>query len=1167
MVVINPEKFEPNFGDLGMQDALQRLHNEILEVLTVYEEKVEEEPFIQRFHDFYKYNGSLHWISVLGSLFCFILLLISCDFIAALILFIVLSATVYLQFRENYLKKTELYRKVRTVLKELEVAIDMSHEWTSDNFPHIYSPLSPCVSLQWCYRDGKVVNLPWALLVKGDYIILRPGQTAPEDCTELNGKHKFLAGETYRLLTQVDPPNKPTARVPLGDLILVLTKTPFVEILKTALENFLNRPPTIFDQQRDLLITRSIQQWGFIFILIITILTGILRYTGVYLQGKTQFNWTEVFIVNPVAATLPLLPLILPIVWVAISLWGMARLQTILSVAPILNNNEQQKSFQEDLESPSDLECDHIVLPRRDVFYHWLNLIMGDSALLGRSTNVVQVLGTVTALCCVDKKGILSWPNPTAEKVFFLRNPSDTSSNKSSSSSLSSEDDIDMPQHDGPVTEVLDLTHDQHSPFKLEFDDHEWKAHINSLKPLGLAILVNTCCPLTQKHYASFCGHISAQFDKNLVPVTNRYSFVESRIISFSHGRCLCELARQIGFSTQARSIFQLSGQISSYRHLQPEIVRREMRLAKSLHITKVKVPFPHSMSVVVKESPSGSLQLLTQGTADIVLDCCDDYWNGKDLKPLSREDRKRALDFYQRNALTAYCTAFAYKPLRHGIFEKMGLESGWNCHISLLSDDKSNIPSPKNSVNFDFDTEPTENHRLLVPSTLESTKTLSSSAPCAISQQPISSHNSKDSLAMDHGTSHRASKDSAMEENCRSLSCLSEITEQSAPINFDMSNRAKLPRGIENIRPHLENVDNVPLLVSLFTDCSAEATREMLSIMQQYGEIVVCLGSSASNANCEIFLTADCSIAIEPLYPQVCQDYPAYTEANIYNNSTRIKDTKRSKFFSSVMERPVTISPIYLSRVLNSIPCSISMLRDDPLSIVTLIELSRRFSVGFWNCIQFWASCACSFTLLNTIIACLTLPPIITPIIILYFMCIAVPLLSVSLVRVEPDPLILNRATGKKQTSLNSNLFIFVIWCYGCKFLPMIVTMILAYCSFVSHPVIVINNDDENYEKDLQLARHFIVFGIILHLIAISSTFVHRDYSIWEKNPFRNVCWLSSCALLFGFHIVVILLQFVLNDYVIHEVERIWPICLFLLISVTVTYAIAEFIKWEEIK
>ena len=28
------------------------------------------------------------------------------------------------------------------------------------------------------------------------------------------------------------------------------------------------------------------------------------------------------------------------------------------------------------------------------------------------------------SLCCIEKKGILSWPNPTAEKVFFLTNKS-----------------------------------------------------------------------------------------------------------------------------------------------------------------------------------------------------------------------------------------------------------------------------------------------------------------------------------------------------------------------------------------------------------------------------------------------------------------------------------------------------------------------------------------------------------------------------------------------------------------------------------------------------------------------------------------------------------------------------------------------------------------------
>lgn len=39
----------------------------------------------------------------------------------------------------------------------------------------------------------------------------------------------------------------------------------------------------------------------------------------------------------------------------------------------------------------------------------------------------------------MDKKGILSWPNPTAEKVFFLQNSSKTSSKSSYADSNSKE--------------------------------------------------------------------------------------------------------------------------------------------------------------------------------------------------------------------------------------------------------------------------------------------------------------------------------------------------------------------------------------------------------------------------------------------------------------------------------------------------------------------------------------------------------------------------------------------------------------------------------------------------------------------------------------------------------------------------------------------------------
>lgn len=55
-------------------------------------------------------------------------------------------------------------------------------------------------------------------------------------------------------------------------------------------------------------------------------------------------------------------------------------------------------------------------------------------------------------------------------------------------------------------------------------------------------------------------------------------------------------------------------------------------------------------------------LRIPFQGTADIVLDSCVEYWNGQDLSVLSPSDRKKVLDFYQRSSLTAYCSAFSYR-------------------------------------------------------------------------------------------------------------------------------------------------------------------------------------------------------------------------------------------------------------------------------------------------------------------------------------------------------------------------------------------------------------------------------------------------------------------------------------------------------------------------
>ena len=62
---------------------------------------------------------------------------------------------------------------------------------------------------------------------------------------------------------------------------------------------------------------------------------------------------------------------------------------------------------------------------------------------------------------------------------------------------------------------------------------------------------------------------------------------------------------------------------------------------------------------------------------------------------------------------------------------------------------------------------------------------------------------------------------------------------------NPDWMEKARLPHGVEAIRKHIDEVDNVPLLVSLYTDATPEPTREVFEIFQENAESVLCLGSS----------------------------------------------------------------------------------------------------------------------------------------------------------------------------------------------------------------------------------------------------------------------------------------------------------------------------------
>ncbi|CAK1546990.1 unnamed protein product [Leptosia nina] len=709
---------------------------------------------------------------------------------------------------------------------------------------------------------------------------------------------------------------------------------------------------------------------------------------------------------------------------------------------------------------------------------------------------------------------------------------------------------------------------------------------------------------------------------------------------------------------------------------------------------------------------------MLTQGTADIVLDSCVDYWNGKDLTPISPSDRKKIIDFYQRNSLTAYCTAFAYKPitrnispslaqtylelpadsrqlyaphsqlwadapalhfhstdsllfnevtdddvtdvdgyfdlqcnqvfigmvtmqyqaqsdmvelierleracirfvhfskeneLRSRVFsEKMGLESGWNCHISLMSQPPQSKPSSPLSSQTLSRERPNTATQLTRPDTgdafpysgnITSSKALSMSAPGAINleqgtvkfdneikknRHSITTQNTLKHLERNSIPGGR-STDSVLEDEgtespgdaCRSLSCLTDSTDHSAPLHFDMSNRAKLPRGIENIRPHIEQVDNVPLLVSLFTDCTPRSVQRMIQIMQDYGEVVCVMGSAANCLNMEIFMQADASVAVEPLYPVLCQKLPPY----------RLPQG--------------CIGPIDLARALNSLPCSLSMARETDVSLFTLITMSRHFTACLWNCTQFWICSACFISLLQVFSLYAFLPLVLNTGGAMWCSAASVPLLATSLAFTPADRHVMQRAATRPPLEFTAKMALFVFWCYACKFLPSVISILVLYgftlrsfCEQISVAtnstgcwlVYPINTGNYSIDHDLTLhswhgwgdlfyegfylAQHITLALVTLHLIAISISFIHRHSSLWRRGFWANKVWCVAV-------VVLVILQSIFSGTMLSnqsygscgawpcpEYHLEWPLLVGYAVSPILALILNELIKYQEIE
>jgi hypothetical protein len=1175
--------------------------------------------------------------------------------------------------RELHDKAGYLSKRINDLLSNEE---DMEY-WTNGHFlPQLYLPHSPCISLQWTIRDGKTVNLPTVLLVKGDIIRMCPGMPAPGMCENLEAfgyaesmrppkTVKLNHGELFIPVVDVVSSNPETFssqarfRKIVTPVKFVMMETIYVKHLKMCLEKSTTRPRSLYDKERHGILSLYIESIITPAAAVLLLIVCYLRYSH-FRDKESDITWTELnrTLLRMSLVIFPLVPFSLPISWIILNALGVSR---IVHLCPSGTSGEgilpavrlrgklvggKDLAFFDDVDTEIGSDVTEAVIQDTftdtrswtQVFESVIQLLKNNEGYLWRSGNVVQALGSMTALSCVDKKGILSWPNPTADKVFFLTKASssqtrfqhkkmsmmsDVMSPSSQEESVSGEagseekliinSNMNEPnsskkrrrRNRGKYQSrphVLDVTHDPHSLFsEIEFDDPNWQVFLPNVKPLGLAILLNTCNPEAQEEYTKFCDHISCQAystENNVIPVVNK--------------RCLCHLSHQIGFTDSAVKDYEYIAQLTMYRHVMTPVIQGKQLLSISMQIPRLKMPFPHVASSLIRDKTSNTYQLFSQGTGDLILDACVEYWNGSDLRILTASDRKRILDFYHRSSLTAYCMAFSYVPLasvspeqktflkdytleltpenpvvdalpganvgllgfrktdflsegretdsqsrisgtqylsneslarplldspskdsmthhpesgvqmdadsiaaqmnnqvfigmvsmqyqacpdfvqlveqlekacirfvhfskenelRSRVFsEKMGLEAGWNCHISLHSETPPVDEKDKEKNDQDHGGILGSKMSLLEAPNNHGVSNIlrSQSAPCAVNldscvvkfaetpkeSQTISpakvvivTQEEMDSSSSSSGSSSESETDPLHSKADRKMSHASyaspspsRITDSTGTetagvtgqttttIAFDVLNRAKLPKGIENIRPHLQEVDNVPLLVSLFTDCTAETTCQMIEIMQDYGEVVCVLGSSANISNIPIFLEANASIAIEPLYPEVCVTQPMF-EGTIH-------DVKVSNSF---------MSPTNLAKHLISLPCSLLIPRDDPVGLDRLIMESRTFMNNIRNSLQFLLCCSLSLSLVQLLGSLMLLPPLLTSGQVLFLVFLILPVMSFTLMSSPPDPHVMTVATGKN-LNLTRESVIYFLLCYLIKFTPSMLIIVFVF-------------------------------------------------------------------------------------------------------------------------
>ncbi|KAL0487154.1 10 TM domain-containing transmembrane protein [Acrasis kona] len=944
-------------------------------------------------------------------------------------------------------------------------------------------------------RDHKWEKLPHILLVKGDYVY-----------THLRHKDLEESGISYALT-----PDRG---------YYLLTETPLKKVIQDSQPNISH-----YDSNKEVFYARihlSLNVLSLI-ALIVFVLTMILNIIRVSVPVGS-YDWVYLIFQQPVYVIMCLLPIGFPAMWLAEYTFTSARISTLFQV--LTSGTHNIAIVEENKHS-------HIRIPITLFIHQLYAMIVGKTTLYWEH---LLSLGQLTSLCCIDKNGLLADLLYAPEKLLFIKTretdvmdenhilPSsmvdtyqqqdreqqqelfeeEQQQQQSEPSKQEEQVAVENVEPSAPINKnttkssvpdyvTLDITFDRNADDEsnvITFEEPDWKDHMNNLRPLGLNALITGCSPLPD--FDSVQGMLDAKSH-----LWKKYMYL---------------LGKEIGFSDNVLDSFAFRKRIhTQFNNLE--------------------------MSAVIVDYGNG-LQIQSFGHPELLIQYCSEYWDGNEIKDFCMESRSIILETFKQwgERRDLYCLALAYKPIDQK-------------YTDVIIKDKDskivNVDLKHLDVHHDGDEGDDDGHH---EQDLKRAKLYDRAQDgqiylgmAAFRQQPkrdlekFIEHMNDCGIRFTIFSKGSAQKTKAFGSKIGLMTdwnaCISLAERED--LKMDESDmKAQLPHGIDNIKKHLRDVDDVPLLVPLFSDSEPNSTMNMIQIMQDHHEVVCVVGSSIGVANTPIFVQGNVCLSVDPSSERsghAVSGVPLRTvEAfDDVEEEQELQEIQEEEPMMDAMRPKNDFEEDFAD--LFSFPCAFHIKSQDvsffPI-LFHLIKESRRMNYNMKQSFTFFLGATMTVLIVQFLTQfCLLPSPLLDGIQCLWIVLVIIPILSFSLLGSQMEPGIMNLISSKGIVRRFKYLQMMLI--VTVRFLlPVPVCLVMYVWTFfrmeqsgvtrVGWNIFGGQVDVDVYRSPpvqaaIVYAQNVALFVLVYYFTIMSVSYHHRVHSIFTVVPFRNVLWVFA--------------------------------------------------------